>query len=40
MEFRISVEVLPGDYDKIISIGWSAGGAMSSLLGVTGNNEN
>ena len=27
---------LPGDYDRIISVGWSAGGAMSSLLGVTG----
>lgn len=37
---RHNAEALPGDYDKIISIGWSAGGAMSSLLGVTGNNEN
>ena len=27
---------LPGDFDKIISVGWSAGGAMSTLLGVTG----
>lgn len=27
---------LPGDLDKIISVGWSAGGAMSTLLGVTG----
>ena len=27
---------LPGDWDKIISTGWSAGGAMSALLGVTG----
>lgn len=30
---------LPGDMDKIISIGWSAGGAMSSLIAVTGDNE-
>ena len=28
---------LPGDFGRIISVGWSAGGAMSSLLGVTGN---
>lgn len=31
--------VLPGDSNKIISIGTSAGGAMSMLLGVSGNNE-
>ena len=31
---------LPGDMSKIISVGWSAGGAMSTLLGVTGDNEN
>lgn len=31
--------VLPGDWDRIISVGWSAGGAMSSLLAVTGDNE-
>lgn len=31
---------IPGDMDKIISVGWSAGGAMSSLIGVTGDNEN
>ena len=30
--------ILPGDFTRIISVGWSAGGAMSSLLGVTGNN--
>ena len=30
---------LPGDFDKIISVGWSAGGAMSTLLGVTGDND-
>ncbi len=27
---------LPGDFERIISVGWSAGGAMSTLLGVTG----
>lgn len=31
---------IPGDMNKIISVGWSAGGAMSTLLAVTGNNEN
>ena len=31
--------VLPGDWEKIVSAGWSAGGAMSSLLAVTGDNE-
>lgn len=30
--------VLPGDWDRIISVGWSAGGAMSTLLAVTGDN--
>ena len=30
---------LPGDFNKIISVGWSAGGAMSALLGVTGDNN-
>lgn len=29
---------LPGDYSKIISVGTSAGGAMSALLGTTGDN--
>ena len=29
---------LPGNFDRIISVGWSAGGAMSTLLGVTGDN--
>ena len=28
---------LPGNPDRMISVGWSAGGAMSALLGVTGN---
>lgn len=36
---RHNAAVLPGDLNKIISIGWSAGGAMSSLLAATGNNE-
>lgn len=31
---------IPGDMDKVISTGWSAGGAMSTLLAVTGNNKN
>lgn len=31
---------LPGDMDRIISVGISAGGAMSTLLGCTGNSEN
>lgn len=29
---------LPGDWDRVISTGWSAGGAMSTLLAVSGNN--
>ncbi|MCD7746548.1 MAG: hypothetical protein LUI13_14920 [Lachnospiraceae bacterium] len=37
---RHNADVLPGDMEKIISVGWSAGGAMSSLLAVTGNNKN
>lgn len=35
---RHNQESLPGNYDKIISVGWSAGGAMSTLLAVTGDN--
>jgi len=31
---------LPGDWNKIVSVGTSAGGAMSTLLGVTGDNAN
>lgn len=31
---------LPGDWEKIVSVGTSAGGAMSTLLGVTGDNAN
>ena len=36
---RHNKEALPGDFNKIISVGWSAGGAMSALLGVTGDNR-
>ena len=36
---RHNREALPGDFDRIISVGWSAGGAMSALLGVTGDNS-
>lgn len=35
---RHNRNVLPGDFDRIISVGWSAGGAMSSLIAVTGDN--
>ncbi len=37
---RHNVTRLPGDFNHIISVGYSAGGAMSTLLAVTGNNEN
>ena len=37
---RHNAAVLPGNFDHIISVGWSAGGAMSTLIGVTGDNEN
>lgn len=35
---RHNASALPGDFSHIISVGWSAGGAMSALLGVTGDN--
>ena len=35
---RHNAQALPGDYSKMISVGWSAGGAMSALVGVTGDN--
>lgn len=35
---RHNAKVLPGDVDKIISNGTSAGGALSALLGATGDN--
>lgn len=34
---RHNSHALPGDMERIISVGWSAGGAMSSLLALTGN---
>ncbi|MDO4556586.1 MAG: hypothetical protein Q4B70_15830, partial [Lachnospiraceae bacterium] len=34
---RANAEILPGDTDKIISVGASGGGQMSSALGATGN---
>lgn len=37
---RHNAAALPGDLNHIISVGWSAGGAMSSLVGITGNNAN
>lgn len=33
---RHNVAVLPGDMGHMISVGWSAGGAMSALISVTG----
>ncbi|MDR0375557.1 MAG: hypothetical protein LBH85_07515 [Treponema sp.] len=36
---KANADNLPGDTNRIFSIGSSAGGAMSSLLGVTGNSE-
>jgi len=36
---RFNDEIMPGDAEKIISSGTSAGGAVSTLLGATGNNK-
>ena len=36
---RHNRDALPGDMEKIITVGTSAGGAMSSLLGSTGDND-
>ncbi len=36
---RHNAAVLPGDFSRIISVGWSAGGAMSSLVGITGDDS-
>lgn len=36
---RYNDEIMPGDAEKIISNGTSAGGALSTLLGATGNNS-
>lgn len=33
---RHNADTLPGDFSRMISVGWSAGGAMSSLVGITG----
>lgn len=33
---RHNAAALPGNFDRMISVGWSAGGAMSSLVGITG----
>lgn len=37
---RHNAACIPGNLDRIVSVGSSAGGAMSSLLAVTGNNPN
>ncbi len=37
---RANAGVIPGDMERIISVGISAGGAMSTLLGCTGNSAN
>lgn len=37
---RHNANAIPGNMDHMISVGWSAGGAMSTLIGVTGNNMN
>lgn len=37
---RHNKDYVPGNMDRIISVGWSAGGAMSTLLSVTGDNDN
>ncbi|MGM9614369.1 MAG: hypothetical protein ACI3W7_02410 [Oscillospiraceae bacterium] len=34
---RLNADVIPGDEEKIISLGTSGGGQMSSILGATGN---
>lgn len=36
---RHNKESLPGNFDWLVSVGVSAGGAMSALLGVTGDND-
>ena len=33
---RHNAAALPGNFARMISVGWSAGGAMSSLVGITG----
>lgn len=34
---RLNQDILPGNYDKVISYGFSGGGQMSSVLGASGN---
>lgn len=34
---RHNAAAIPGNLNRIISVGWSAGGAMSTLIGLTGN---
>lgn len=36
---RYNKDVIPGDMDKIVTNGTSAGGAVSALMGATGNNK-
>ena len=36
---RLNADVIPGDEEKIISVGTSGGGQMSSILGASGNME-
>lgn len=36
---RLNADIIPGDEEKIISIGTSGGGQMSSILGASGNME-
>lgn len=37
---RLNADVIPGDEEKIVSLGSSGGGQMSSILGATGNMDN
>nr|MCR4891451.1 hypothetical protein [Lachnospiraceae bacterium] len=37
IELRANTDIIPGDTDKIISVGTSGGGQMSSILGASGN---
>ncbi|MCR4745898.1 MAG: hypothetical protein K5894_11820 [Lachnospiraceae bacterium] len=37
IELRANSDVIPGDTDKIVSVGTSGGGQMSSILGASGN---
>ncbi|XME03690.1 hypothetical protein QYZ88_005800 [Lachnospiraceae bacterium C1.1] len=37
IELRANTDIIPGDTDKIVSVGTSGGGQMSSILGASGN---